>query len=68
LAALAETLRPIHDALADLEREHLGQARAADEPDAWATWSDLAAALAAVRSAQGREARAAGYRMQPPQL
>lgn len=60
--ALAERLRPVHDTLADLEREHYRLANVDHEPDAWATWADLSAALAAVRSAMGRDARAAGYR------
>jgi hypothetical protein len=58
--ALAERLRPVQDALADLEREHLHAARASDEPDAWGVWSDLSRALLAVRAAQGCSARAAG--------
>jgi head-tail adaptor len=59
---LAERLRPLQDALAELEREHYLIANADNEPADWAAWSDLATALAAVRSAQGRERRAAGFR------
>jgi hypothetical protein len=61
VSALAERLAPVQDALAELEREYLMLARADNEPDVWAAWSDLAAALMAVRAAQGRDARAAGY-------
>jgi len=59
--ALAERLAPLQDALAELEREYRTQARADNAPETWAAWSDLQAALMAVRSAQGRDARAAGY-------
>jgi len=58
--ALSERLRPVQDALADLEREHYLLANSDHAPDDWATWADLNAALMAVRSAQGRDARAAG--------
>lgn len=36
--------------------EHAGH-----EPDAWAAWADVRAALLAVRAAQGRDARARRY-------
>jgi len=58
---LAARLAPVQDALAELEREYREAARADNAPDAWAAWADLQAALMAVRAAQGRDARAAGY-------
>ena len=61
MSALAERLAPVQDALADLEREHYRLANAEHEPNAWATWADLSAALAAIRSAMGRDARSSGY-------
>ncbi len=60
-AALAVRLGPVQDALAELEREYRTQARADNEPETWAAWADLQAALMAVRSAQGRDARADRY-------
>jgi len=56
-AALADRLEPVQDALAELEREVLADARADNAPDTWAAWADLHAALMAVRAAQGRDAR-----------
>ena len=61
-AALAERLAPLQDALAELEAEYYGQARADGEPATWAAWCDLHHALMAIRAAQGRDARAADYR------
>jgi len=61
-AEVRDRLAPVHDALAVLERTYLRRARAENEPEAWATWADLHAALMAVRSVQGREARADRYR------
>jgi len=62
-AALAERLRPVQDALAGLEREYRERASTSGEPDAWASWADLWAALMAVRAAQGRDARRRSYRV-----
>jgi hypothetical protein len=64
--ALAERLAPVQDALAELEREYRTQARADNEPETWGGWSDLQAALMAVRSAQGRDARADRYAAPAP--
>ena len=64
--ALAQRLEPVQAALSELEREYCKQARADNEPEAWATWGDLQAALMAVRAAQGRDARARGYREEGP--
>jgi hypothetical protein len=61
---LADRLEPVQGALAELEREVLAAARADSEPDTWAAWADLHAALMAVRAAQGRDAR--GRRYQAP--
>ena len=58
MIALAERLAPVQDTLAELEREARAQANEGNAPDAWAAWSDLYAALMAVRAAQGRDARA----------
>ena len=60
-AALAERLRPVHDVLAEMERAYLLLARTDNEPDVWATWCDMHAALMAVRAAQGRDARGRCY-------
>lgn len=62
MSALAERLTPVHDALAELEREYRAEARDGAEPETWAAWADLHAALMAVRAAQGRDARGAAYR------
>lgn len=59
---LASRLAPLQDALAELAAELYRAAQADNEPADWQTWADLSAALMAVRSAQGREARLAGYR------
>ncbi|NLG65272.1 MAG: hypothetical protein GX537_06670 [Actinobacteria bacterium] len=55
-APLAERLRPVQDALAELEREYRRAADADNEPTAWRNWSDLNRALMSVRAAQGRDA------------
>jgi hypothetical protein len=60
-AVLAERLAPVQDTLAELEREYRREANADNAPDTWAAWSDLYAALLAVRAAQGRDARGRGY-------
>jgi hypothetical protein len=54
---LAERLEPVHALLTELEREYHEAAREDGEPDRWSDWADLHAALMAVRSAQGRDAR-----------
>jgi hypothetical protein len=59
--SLAERLAPVQDALADLTREYIKLANADHDPAMWSTWSDLNCALMSVRSAQGRDARDAGY-------
>jgi len=61
---LTDNLEAVQVSLSDVEHEALILARSLDDPDAWAVWSDTAAALAAVRAALGRGIRGNGYR--PP--
>jgi len=55
----AERLAFVHDELAELAAVAIRDAQAGHEPHEWARWSDLSAALMAVRAAQGRAAREA---------
>jgi hypothetical protein len=64
--ALATRLEPAQALLAALEPELLAVARERDLPAAWEAWADVSAALAAVRAAQGRDARGRGYRPSVP--
>lgn len=62
---LAERLEPVHRELDTLAAEYGERARADNRPEDWQTWADLHAALMAVRSAQGRDARGRGYAAPP---
>ena len=62
---LTSRLEPLQDALAALTREYHLRANADNQPDSWAAWSDLSAALMAIRAAQGRAARAERYPTNP---
>ncbi len=59
--ALADRLESIQAVLAELEREIHAIADYDKAADTWATWADVRRALMAVRTAQGRAVRVAGY-------